>query len=179
MGRGKFRYFALPALLLTAAATQPGATAQRSAPPQPSMVDYLIGTWDCAHTVGNFSGTYRTSYAKVLGGKWLQQTYEFAGQKDDPASTAVALMGFDDRRQTWVRFFANSKGQYFPIRMTDTGTGWAWKYSTFFTRSTPETPGPDAMITRKSDTEYEIQGPSYPKDGVQVTEHHVCRKVSG
>src|SRR5947209_11307792 len=108
--------FALPALLLlTGAAPQPAPAAAQ----QSSMVDYLIGTWDCAHTVGTFSGTYRTSYAKVLGGKWLQQTYEFAGQKDDPTSTAVALMGFDDRRQTWVRFFANSKGQYFPIRMTE------------------------------------------------------------
>lgn len=169
---GKSLSFAFPALLLTAAA-QPAA-----APQQFSMADYLVGTWECAHTVGTFSGTYKTSYAKVLDGKWIQQTYDFAGQKDDPASTAVALMGFDDRRQAWVRFFANSKGQYFPIRMTDTGNGWAWKYSTFFTRTTPETPGPDATITRKSDTEYEIQGPTYPQNGVTVTEHHVCRRVS-
>jgi hypothetical protein len=168
----KSLYFA-PAALFTAAA--------QSAPAQQqfSMADYLIGTWQCAHTVGTFSGTYKTSYAKVLDGKWLQQTYEFAGQKNDPASTAVALMGFDERRQTWVRFFANSKGQYFPIRMTDTGSGWAWKYSTFFTRTTPESAGPDATITRKSDTEYEIQGPTYPQNGVQVTEHHICRRMSG
>src|SRR5947209_3835805 len=160
--------FALPALLLLAgAAPQPGLAAQQS-----SMVDYLIGTWDCAHTVGTFSGTYKTSYAKILAGRWLQQTYDFPAQKtadrDEPASTAVALMGFDERRQVWVRFFANSGGQYFPIRMTDTGTGWTWKYSTFFTRTTPETPGPDATLTRKSDTEYEIRGPSYPQNGVQV-----------
>jgi hypothetical protein len=87
-------------------------------------------------------------------------------------------MGFDDRRQAWVRFFANSRGQYFPIRMTDTANGWAWKYSTFFVRSTPETAGPDATITRKSDSEYDIQGPTYPQNGVQVTEHHVCRRTS-
>ena len=178
MEHKKSFYFALPALLLTAAAPQSGP-----APQQLSMIDYLIGTWDCAHTVGTFSGTYKTSYAKVLGGKWLQQTYDFPAQRsagrDEPASSAVALMGFDDRRQTWVRFFANSYGQYFPIRMTDTGTGWAWKYSTFFTRSAPETPGADAMLTKKSDTQYEIQGPSYPQNGAQVTEHHVCRKTSG
>ena len=177
MKHSKSFCLALSAVLLTAAAPQ-SAPAQ-----QPSMADYLIGTWDCAHTVGTFSGTYKTSYAKVLGGKWLQQTYDFPAQKtadrEEPASTAVALMGFDDRRQTWVRFFANSYGQYFPIRMTDTGNGWAWKYSTFFTRSTPETPGPDAVLTRKSDTVYEIQGPTYPQNGVQVTEHHVCRKKSG
>ena len=173
MRRGKSIAFAFSALLLTAA-VPPAA-----APQQFSMADYLVGTWECAHTVGTFSGTYKTSYAKVLDGKWLQQAYDFAGQKDDPASTAMALMGFDERRQEWVRFFANSKGQYFPIRMTDTGNGWAWKYSTFFTRKTPETPGPDATITRKSDMEYEIQGPTYPQNGVTVTEHHVCRRTSG
>src|SRR5690348_16843986 len=100
MRHGKSVYFAFSALLLTVA-TQPAAAQQRF-----SMADYLVGTWDCAHTVGSFSGTYKTSYAKVLDGKWLQQTYEFAGQKDDPASTAMALMGFDERRQAWVRFFA-------------------------------------------------------------------------
>lgn len=173
MRDGKSFYFALPALLLTAA---PPAD---SAPRQSPMADYLIGTWQCAHTVGSFSGTYKTTYEKVLDGKWLQQTYEFAGQKGDPASTAVALMGFDYRRHAWVRFFASSNGQYFPIRMTDTGSGWAWKYSTFFTHTTPETPGPDATIARKSDTEYEIQGPTYPQNGVQVTEHHVCHRMSG
>ena len=173
MELGKSWTIAVPALLLTAAAPEASPATQQS------MADYLVGSWECAHTVGTYSGTYKTSYAKVLDGKWLQQSYEFVGQKDDPASTAIALMGFDQRRQAWVRFFANSKGQYFPIRMTDTGNGWAWKYATFFTRSTPETPGPDATITKKSVTEYEIQGPTYPQNGVQVTEHHVCRRVSG
>jgi hypothetical protein len=178
MGLRKALHLALPALLLSAAPAQ-----SEAAPQQLSTVDYLIGTWNCAHTVGTFAGTYKTTYAKVLGGRWLQQSYDFPAQKtadrDVPASTAVALMGFDDRRQSWVRFFANSGGQYFPIRMTDTGTGWAWKYSTFFTRTTPETPGPDATLTRRSDAEYVIDGPTYPQNGTQVTEHHVCRKTSG
>lgn len=178
MGHRKPFYLGLATLLLAAAPSQSHAASQKL-----SIVDYLIGTWDCAHTVGTFSGTYKTTYAKVLGGRWLQQSYDFPAQKtagkDEPASTAIALMGFDERRQTWVRFFANSGGQYFPIRMTDTGTGWAWKYSTFFTRTTPETPEPDATLTRKSDTEYEILGPTYPQNGVQVTEHHICRKTAG
>jgi hypothetical protein len=153
------------------------------APQELTTVDYLVGTWNCAHTVGTFSGTYRTTYAKVLGGNWLQQTYDFPAQtakgRNDPASTAVALMGYDERRQTWVRFFANSGGQYFPIRMTDTGNGWSWKYSTFFTRTTPETPQADATFTRKSDAEYTIDGPTYPQEGTIVTEHHVCKKAGG
>src|SRR5947209_10429010 len=148
---------AVPALLLTAA---PGRSEPVS--PQLSRVDYLIGTWNCAHTVGTFSGTYKTIYAKVLGGRWLQQSYDFPAQKaagrNEPASTAVALMGFDERRQTWVRFFANSGGQCFPIRMTDAAAGWSWKYATFFTRTTPETADADAAFTRKSDSEYVIDG---------------------
>jgi hypothetical protein len=160
-------------------APQDKATAEQKL----ASVDYLIGTWNCAHTVGTFSGTYRTTYSKILGAHWLQQTYNFpavtTAGRTEPASTAVALMGFDEPRQTWVRFFANSGGQYFPIRMSDTGNGWEWKYSTFFVRTKPETPGPDATLTRKSATEYEILGPTYPQNGTIVTEHHVCRKVQG
>lgn len=170
-------------IILSAAALAASAAQSEPAPQQQSMADYLIGTWACAHTVGTFSGTYRTNYSRVLGGRWLQQTYDFPAQKsagrNEPASTAVALMGFDERRQTWVRFFANSGGQYFPIRMTDTATGWSWKYSTFFTRTTAETPGADATVTRKSNSEYVIDGPSYSQNGNQVTEHHVCRRTSG
>jgi hypothetical protein len=161
--------------------------AQSNAAPQKPTVDqemasagYLIGNWSCAHQVGTFSGTYKTSFKKVLGGKWLEQTYYFPAQvnqgKKNPASTATALMGYDEGRQTWVRFFANSHGQYFPIRMTDSVNGWAWKYSTLFIRKNPETPGADAAFTRKSDREYVIEGPTYPLEGTTVTEHHVCKK---
>lgn len=157
------------------------STHAQPVPQELSSVNYLIGTWNCAHRVGSFSGTYKTTYAKVLGDRWLQQTYEFPAQKtsggNEPASSAIALMGFDERRKTWVRFFANSGGQYFPIRMTDTGTGWSWKYSSFFPRTSPETQTPDATLTRKSDAEYVIDGPTYPQSGSMVTEHHICRKA--
>jgi hypothetical protein len=166
---------------LFAAAAQSNAAPQEkpSAEQKLASFNYLVGTWNCAHRVGTFAGTYKTSFRRTLGGKWLQQTYDFPAEKGQPASTAVALMGYDEGRQTWVRFFANSQGQYFPIRMTDTGQGWDWKYSTFFVRTKPETPGADATLTRKSDTEYTIDGPTYPQEGMIVTEHHVCRKASG
>jgi hypothetical protein len=171
------------AVLASPLRADPVPEAKATAEQQLERVGYLVGAWNCAHTVGTFSGTYRTTYAKVLGAHWLQQTYDFPAMtiagRTDPASTAVALMGFDERRQTWVRFFANSGGQYFPIRMNDTGDGWAWKYSTFFNRTTPETPGADATFMRRSATEYTIDGPTYPQNGVIVTEHHVCRKVQG
>ena len=159
---------------------QDASTAQKPATAQQELasVDYLVGNWSCEHTVGTFSGKYKTTYSKALGGLWLKQIYDFppeAGKQ--PAITAEALMGYDERRQAWVRFFGNSLGQYFAMRMTDTGNGWAWKYISFFKRMTPETPEPDATLTKKSDTQYMIDGPSYEKDGTQVTEHHSCHKL--
>jgi hypothetical protein len=145
-----------------------------------ASLDYLVGTWGCGHTVGTFSGKYTTTYAKVLGNRWLKQTYDFPPQqtadRNEPGITAETLIGFDERRQAWVRFFANSIGQYFAIRMTETGTGWSWKYVSFFPRTKPETSDADATFTKRSDTEYTIDGPTYPENGTQVTEHHSCRK---
>jgi hypothetical protein len=156
---------------------QKAATAQEKM----ASVDYLVGTWNCGHTVGTFSGKYTTTYTKVLGGVWLKQTYDFPAQqtteRNEPAIAAETLMGYDERRQAWVRFFANSLGQYFSIRMTETDNGWSWKYVSFFKRTTPETPDPDATFTKKSDSEYVIDGPSYEQNGTRVTEHHSCHKL--
>jgi hypothetical protein len=144
-------------------------------------VNYLIGTWNCTHTVGTFSGTYTTSYAKVLGGLWLKQTYDFPPRQMGENAEAVQaeyLMGYDERRQGWVRFGGMSNGQYFAIRMTPTGEGgWSWKYISFFKRQTPETPDSDAMLLKKSASEYAVEGPSYEENGKPVTEHHVCKKL--
>jgi hypothetical protein len=122
------RSFSLPftvAAIILAAALYEGAASraqQKPATAQQKMasVDYLVGTWSCAHTVGTFSGKYTTAYSKVLGNLWLKQTYDFPSQQtaegNEPAVTAETLMGYDERRQSWVRFFANSGGQYFAIR---------------------------------------------------------------
>jgi hypothetical protein len=67
-------------------------------------------------------------------------------------------------------------GEYFPIRMKETGDGWAYRYVSFF-GSKPETADADATFTKKSDTEYSIEGPTYPENGKQVTEHHSCHKI--
>jgi hypothetical protein len=143
-----------------------------------SNVNYLAGTWSCEHQVGDFSGKYKTTYEKVMGGHWLKETYEFPpgqfGGKSQ-AVTAEALIGYDDRRGQWVRFFVDSVGDYFSIRMKDTGNGWAYQYVSFFVAK-PDKTDADATFTKKSDTEYVIDGPTYPENGKQVTEHHQCRK---
>lgn len=174
------------ALVCAGAASAPQQKAatpqQKAATAQEKMasVDYLVGTWNCAHTVGTFSGKYTTTYTKVLGDVWLKQIYDFPAQqtaeRSEPAIAAETLMGYDERRQAWVRFFANSLGQYFAIRMTETDNGWSWKYVSFFKRTSPETPDADAAFTKKSDSEYVIDGPSYEQNGTRVTEHHSCRK---
>src|SRR5262249_32630312 len=125
--------------------------------------------------------TYTTTYANTLGNLWLEQTYDFPPRQMGENAEAVQgkfFIGYDERRQAWVRFGALGTGDYFANRMTEEGDGvWAWKYVSLFPRRTPETPGSDATFTRKSDTEYEVSGPSYEQKGVRVTEHHVCKKL--
>jgi hypothetical protein len=177
--------FAVAAIILAMPLHEGAASSaqQKTATAQQKMasVDYLVGTWSCDHTVGTFSGKYKTTYTKVLGNLWLKQTYDFPPQQftghTEPAVTAEALIGFDERRQAWVRFFANSTGQYFSIRMADTGNGWSYKYVSFFKTTKPETLDADATFTKKSDTEYLLDGPTYPENGTQVTEHHSCHKL--
>jgi hypothetical protein len=177
MKRNTGSSIAILAMLLTASSARAASTAREKI----ASVHYLVGTWNCAHTVGAFSGKYTTTYSNALGDLWLRQTYDFPATQTagnvEPARQAETLMGYDERRQTWVRFFAMSNGQYFSIRMTDTDDGWAWKYVSFFKTQKPETPGSDATLTKKSDREYVIEGPSYPENGTVVTEHHVCKKM--
>jgi hypothetical protein len=40
-----------------------------------------------------------------------------------------------------------------------------------------KTPGIDATFSKKLDSEYVVDGPSYEQNGTRVTEHHVCKKV--
>lgn len=182
------RSFALPiavASMILAAPLYEGAASraqQKKATAMEKMasVDYLVGNWSCAHTVGTFSGKYNTTYTKVLGDLWLKQTYDFPpkqfGGDNERTVTAEALIGYDEGRGQWVRFFATSHGEYFSIRMKETGNGWAYRYISFF-GSKPDTVEADATFTKKSDTEYMIDGPTYPDNGTQATEHHSCHKL--
>jgi hypothetical protein len=167
---------AVVVLLAASSAAHAAPTAQQKI----ASMQYLVGTWSCAHTVGTFSGTYSTTYTKALGDLWLKQTYDFPPRQmgeNAQAAQAEYFMGYDERRQAWVRFGVMSTGQYFAIRMTESGDGgWSWKYVSFFKRVTPETPESDATFTKKSATEYAVDGPTYPENGKLVTEHHVCKK---
>jgi hypothetical protein len=168
------------ATLAPSHAASPAQEKKPTAQQKMATVDYLVGTWSCGHTVGTFSGKYTTRYTKVLGDLWLKQTYDFPprqfGGSNETTVTAEALIGYDQNRGQWVRFFATSTGEYFPLRMKETANGWAFRYISFF-GSKPETAEADATFTKKSDTEYLIDGPTYPDNGKQVTEHHSCHKL--
>src|SRR5262249_14104420 len=103
---------AVAAILSASAHAHPPATAKQKL----ASVQYRVGTWQCAHTVGAFSGTYRTTYTNALGGLWLKQTYDFpptdSAGRSSPSAQAECLIGFDERRQAWGRFFAMSDGAY-------------------------------------------------------------------
>jgi hypothetical protein len=172
-------WLAAAAATLLAAST--AAHAAPTARQKIASAQYLVGTWNCAHTVGAFSGTYKTTYTNVLGNLWLRQISDFPPKQINgsaPAVQAEFIMGYDEGRQAWVRFGALSNGDYFAIRLTDAGDGvWSYKYISFSSSRKPETPGSDATFTKKSDTEYVVDGPSYEENGTPVREHHVCKKM--
>jgi hypothetical protein len=146
------------------------SSAQPTAPQEMVAVQYLVGTWNCAHTVGDFSGTYTTSFANALGGLWLRQTYDFPATKIDPAWHGEFFTGYDDRVSRWVRFGALSTGQYFGmVSKTTSVTVWPWDYVL------PGTTG-HATWTKVSDSEFTVDGPEYTQSGKPVKEHHTCKK---
>lgn len=169
-------YIAIVTMLLMVASSD--ASAGPTAAQQIQSRQYLVGTWHCSFTVGPRAGTYTTAWSSALNNLWLKQTYDQPPVGGEPGFKSEYFIGYDEQRQAWVRFGAMTTGQYFAIRMTDTADGgWSWKYVSFFKRTRPETPDVDATFTKRSDTEYTVDGPTYPENGQTVTEHHVCRKA--
>ena len=163
-------------IVLAAIAT--ALVASASAQTRPTGTDklqsaaFLVGTWNCKHTVGDFSGTYITTYASTLGDRWLKQTYDFPATGEDAQPVhAEYFLGYDVRVDRWVRFGAHNNAQYYGMFGKRADNVWSWSYVL------PGTSG-SAVWTRQSDVEYTVDGPSYPQNGKVVTEHHACRKSS-
>lgn len=79
MKRNPAVLFAVEVMILAALVGYPDATstAQQKKPTaseKMATINYLVGSWSCGHTVGDFSGKYATKYTKVLGDRWLKQT---------------------------------------------------------------------------------------------------------
>ena len=151
-------------------AWSPGASAAPTAQEAMGSVRFLVGTWNCAHTVGDFSGTYVETFANAFDGRWLKQTYDFPATSTEPAVHAEYFIEYDQRVPRWVRFGAHSNGQYYGMYSTSAGdTSWAWNYVLPSAKGT-------TTWTKRSNTEYTIDGPEYPQNGKLVTEHHRCTK---
>ncbi|MDQ6689859.1 MAG: hypothetical protein M3Z18_05045 [Gemmatimonadota bacterium] len=151
-------------------ATVPSARAQSSAPEEMQAAKFFVGTWNCAHTVGDFSGTYTTTISNALDNRWLKQTYDFPGTSDGGAPVrAEYFIGYDPRLQQWVRFGAMSDALYFVMVAKRTGNSWPWTYVL-------PGKGGSAVYTKRSDSQYTVDGPTYTQKGKQVTEHHTCKK---
>jgi hypothetical protein len=162
-------FLALSVAVATLLLGAPTRAQAQSDPAAMKSVQFLVGTWNCAHTVGDFSGTYTTSFANALDNKWLKQRYDFPATKNEPAWYGEFYLGYDGRVPRWVRFGAMSTGQYFGMVSKDASvTTMAWTY---------RLPGATTAVwTKKSDSEFTIDGPSYPENGKTVTEHHICKK---
>jgi hypothetical protein len=163
-----------PVVLLLGLAT--AAAAQNA--PDMRAVQFLVGTWSCAHTVGDFKGTYTTTYTSALDGQWLRQIYDFPtlGSGTGPAHGEF-FIGYDSHFKRWVRWGMLSTGDYWAMTATQSDNTWSWSYAL------PRRPGSGTyedkdQVTwmKKSDAEYIVDCPTYPQNGKTVTEHHDCRK---
>ena len=151
-------------------ATSFQARAQALLSQEMQSAQFFVGTWSCAHTVGDFSGTYKTTIANSLDNRWLRQTYDFPATSDGAAPvSAEYFIGYDPRSARWIRLGAMSDGLYFAMVANRSGNTWPWTYVL-------PGQGGSAVYTKKSDSLYTVDGPSYNQNGKPVTEHHTCRK---
>ena len=170
MNRTSVSLVAVAWVLSAASASAQSRSLQDQAEVQTAQ--FFVGKWNCKHTVGDFSGAYTTTYLSTLGGNWLEQVYDFPATGDGKAPVhAEYFLGYDGRVPQWVRFGAHSNAQYFGMIGKRADDVWSWSYIL---------PGRSGSVvwTKQSDTEYTVDGPTYPNDGKMVTEHHDCRKVA-
>jgi len=159
-------------LSLVLFAVSPSSAVAANVPQEMTAAEFLIGTWNCRHTFGDDGGIYTTTYEKALDGMWLRQQYDFAATRTEPAMQGEYFIGYDERVGRWIRIGAMSDALYFAMVGTRTGDVWSWGYVL---------PGKTAsgavLYTKKSDTEYVVDGPTYPRNGTPITEHHWCTKA--
>jgi len=164
----------LIAILLVLIAGKVRVSASAAPSTEMATAQFLVGKWNCSHTQDSEqAGTYTTTYASVLGDRWLEQTFDFPATTTGQALQGEWLLGYDGNRQRWVRFGAMSDGLYFAMLGSRSGDTWSWSYVL---------PGRSEAVattyTKTSDSQYKVDGPSYPVNGKMITEHHVCNKVS-
>jgi hypothetical protein len=159
------------ATIFVAIVAQPmESRAQSSVNEEAWAADFLVGTWQCADTVGEHAGYYTLTVTKALDDRWLRENYQWQATAGAPALSGEYFLSFDPRVKKWIRIGAMNDGMYFSMVGVRRGNDWTFGYAL---------PGPGtAVYSRKSDTEYTVLGPTYPENGKLVTEHHGCHKVA-
>ncbi|MGH7650519.1 MAG: hypothetical protein ACREMS_01620 [Gemmatimonadaceae bacterium] len=144
--------------------------AQSSGNEESRAAEFLVGTWQCADTVGEHAGSYTVRVTKALNDRWLRERYQWQTTAGSQALSGEYFFSFDPRVKKWIRIGAMNDGMYFSMTGVRQGNDWTFGYAL---------PGPGtAVYTRKSDTEYTVLGPTYSENGKLVTEHHGCHKMS-
>ena len=160
-------FFLLAAFAL---AKTPVATAQGMAAEEQRAADFLIGTWQCADTVGDYNGSYTITVTKALDDRWLRELYQWHNPATPRELSGEYFLSYDPRVKKWIRIGAMNDGMYFSMVGQHAGDDWTFGYAL---------PGRGkAVYTKKSDAEYTVLGPSYQENGKLVTEHHGCHKSS-
>jgi len=95
------------------AQTRPNAKDQE----EMHTAQFFVGKWNCAHAVGEFSGTYTTTYTSALGGTWIEQQYDFPAAGGDAPVHAEYFLGYD------VRHGRHARGQRLVVELRPAGTG--------------------------------------------------------
>ena len=147
------------------------AHAQSTANQEMRSALFLVGTWKCADTVGEYSGSYTLTVTRALDERWLRQQYQWHSSDRPRPLSGEYFLGFDPRVKKWIRMGAMNDGMYFGMVGTRDGNVWTYGYVLPGTKGT-------AVYTKLSDNDYKVLGPSYPEGGKQMTEHHGCHKSS-
>ena len=114
-------------LVFIAGTVRAGASATPST--EMGTAQFLVGRWSCSHTQDSEqAGMYTTTYASVLGDRWLKQTFDFPATATDPELRGEWILGYDGKKQRWVRFGVMSDGLYFAMYGSRSGDTWSWGY---------------------------------------------------
>ncbi|HZI41247.1 MAG TPA: hypothetical protein VFD67_06070, partial [Gemmatimonadaceae bacterium] len=161
------RIFSAFAVSLLATST---AAAQGMKADEENAADFLVGSWQCADTVGDYNGSYTITVTKALSGRWLREIYQWHNAAAPRALSGEYFLSYDPRVKKWIRIGAMNDGMYFSMVGVRAGDDWTFGYAL---------PGPGtAVYSRRSDTDYTVLGPTYKENGKVVTEHHGCHKAS-
>src|SRR5437764_3062629 len=87
--------------------------AQATAAQELQFAQFLVGSWQCADTVGDSNGSYTTTITKSLDDRWLRQTYAWKATGSARPLSGEYFISFDPRVQSWIRMGAMNDGMYF------------------------------------------------------------------